>query len=113
MRQIHKLTLAALFCISPTVALAQTSCTAPDALTVPASFNDLADAEATEVTVEAWLMASGQYQKCLSEERTALGESITPAEDAELSTLKQTAKSDAQGVAEAFNAAVVALHSNH
>lgn len=91
-------------------AAAETSCIASAAPALPASFANIAQAETTEASVHAWLLVVGQYQKCLAEERAALGEGITPEQDAELTGLKIAANTEARSIAETYNAAVIALH---
>lgn len=104
------LCLPLLFLATP--ALAETDCIAPTAPTLPAVFDNLAAAEATETDVQAYLMASGQYQQCLAGEWDALGDERTTAQEAEITALRSAARDEAVALAEAYNAKVIALHSD-
>ena len=95
---------------SPVSAFAASSCIAPSMPIVPVSFAGTPEAEMTEATVQTYLQSVGQYNKCLMEERIALGETITTEQDAELTALEKAESSKARAVAVMFNAAVVALH---
>lgn len=89
---------------------ADTTCTAPDAPVVPASFANITEAETTETAVQTWLLALSEYQKCLAEERSTLGADITAEQDAELAGLKSVASTEARSIAETYNSAVIELH---
>jgi hypothetical protein len=109
---LKTLTLSLGFAMLAFTAQAETACVAPNKPIIPPSFTNLAEAEASEAALQTYLVASGQYQKCLSEERAAYAENITPDQDAELTALKSAAMSQAQSTAGAYNSAVIALHSN-
>ena len=104
------LCLSLLFLATP--AFAETAYIAPTAPAIPESFSSLAIAEAAEEDVETYLLASAQYQQCLVSEWDALGEERTPAQDAEITALRDTAKSQAKALAQSYNAKVIALHNN-
>ena len=111
MRNVSSAVLLGASLVISSPSLAATSCVAPAAPTIPASFADLAAAEATEATVQSYLASSGQYQKCLADEREALGAAITAEEDVELTSLSDSAKAEAKAIAIAYNDAVIDLHT--